>query len=379
MVIDINEKPFDGSTKLKLKIFGECFKEWLPVFIHDKYTEQIYIFDFFSGSGTDINGEYGSPLILLEKAKGESKRHCTKSGKKIKFNFNENIYKKSIALENNVNKYISTCENSNQCEKCVYDYEVNKDDLKKIFRDKSTQAILKNKYWGKFILLDQYGFKEIDNDIFLELVNSPKTDFIFFISSSFVKRFKEHPNTKLHIDTRKLDFDESHPKECHRIIANYFRSLIPSDKEYYLHNFTIQKEKYKGNYYGLIFGTNHTFGMEKFLKVCWDKDDNSGESNCNIDNDYEIGSLFYDGSSSQKIEKIKEKLRTLILIGDIRDNIAGFKYTMQNGCEPSLFTKVIKELESKNVIKRYGDLNYRSTMIHRVKKYNITVCQNANN
>lgn len=169
MVKNINNKPFDESTKLKLKIFGECFKVWLPVFIHDKFTKQVFIYDFFAGSGTDIDGVFGSPLILLEEAKGENKKYCSKAGKKITFIFNENIKKKNIELTKNV-----------------------------------------------------------------------------------------------------------------------------------------------------------------------------------------------------------------ILAGEIRDNISGFKYTMQKGCEPSLFTKVVKELESKEKIRRCGDLNYSSTNIHRVKIYNIQVCNNAN-
>ena len=377
MVKNINNKPFDESTKLKLKIFGECFKVWLPVFIHDKFTKQVFIYDFFAGSGTDIDGVFGSPLILLEEAKGENKKYCSKAGKKITFIFNENIKKKNIELSKNVRNYIAGCQKENQCSKCVYEYKVKKDDFKTVFKDEKTQAILKNKAYGKFILLDQYGFKEIDKDIFLELVNSPKTDFIFFISSSFIKRFKEHPNTKIHIDTEQLNFDESYPKKCHRIIADYFKSLLPKDKEYYVHHFTIQKEN-KGNYYGLIFGTNHTFGMEKFLKVCWSKDRFSGESNCNINNDFEIGTLFYDESSSRKIDQIKKEIKNVILAGEIRDNISGFKYTMQKGCEPSLFTKVVKELERKEKIRRCGDLNYSSTNIHRVKIYNIQVCNNAN-
>ncbi len=83
MVKNINKNSFDESTKLKLEIFGECFKEWLPVFIHDRHTEQVYIYDFFAGSGTDINGAHGSPLILLEEAKGENKKYCTKADKKM--------------------------------------------------------------------------------------------------------------------------------------------------------------------------------------------------------------------------------------------------------------------------------------------------------
>ena len=375
MAKNFHNKPFDKSTKLKLRIFGECFRAWLPVFIHDKFTEQLFIFDFFAGSGMDSEGIFGSSLILLEEAKGEVRKYCASASKKITFFFNEHNKNNISELKKNVSNCIETCLKQNQCKKCVYDYEIKRSDFKTVFNAEKTQEILQNKNFGKFVLLDQYGFKEIDKEIFLNLVKSPKTDFIFFISSSFIKRFQQHAYTKKHIDTEQLNFDESQPKECHRIIAQYFKSLIPIDQEYYLHHFTIQKEN-KGNYYGLIFGTNHTFGMEKFLKVCWSKDPFSGESNCNIDDDFEKNSLFYKKSSSHKIGRVKEEIKDTILSGEICDNISGFKYTMQKGCEPSLFIKVVKSLESEEKIKRYGDVNNSSTNIHRVKKYTIKVCRN---
>src|SRR4030042_5729998 len=89
MANNFHNKPFDESTKLKLGIFGECFRAWLPVFIHDKFTEQIFIFDFFSGSGMDSDGAFGSSLILLKEAKGEVRKYCANASKKITFFFIE--------------------------------------------------------------------------------------------------------------------------------------------------------------------------------------------------------------------------------------------------------------------------------------------------
>ncbi|MCF7809834.1 three-Cys-motif partner protein TcmP [bacterium] len=378
--MNFNKEPFDESTKLKLEIFGECFREWLPVFLHDKYTNQIAIFDFFAGSGSDSNGVHGSPLILLKEAKGENRKYCSKidKDKVINFIFSEKALHMSKELRSNVEKYKSECINANQCGDCVYKISVEQKDFKSAFNDPETQTVLKDKNIGKFILLDQYGFSQIDKDIFLQLVNSPRTDFIFFISSSYVKRFKEHPNTKQYINTESMNFDQMQPKECHRVIADYYRSLIPPEKEYYLHHFTIQKETCKGNYYGLIFGSNHTFGMEKFLKVCWRNDNFSGEANFNMYNDFEEGNLFHVKNSSNKKYKVISELRKSILSGLIVDNISGFKYTMRMGCEPKLFTQVVRELEEEGLIKRAGTLNYSSTNIHNAKRYYFEVCNNAN-
>ena len=342
MAKDFHNKPFDESTKLKLEIFRKCFREWLPVFINNQYTEQVSIFDFFAGSGMDSDGTFGSSFILLE----EVKKYCENARKKISFLFNEHNKKNNSELKKNIPNYVANCQQQNQCEKCAYDYKIKESKFKEIFYARNTQEILGNKHFGKFILLDQYGFKEIDNDIFLNLIKSPKTDFIFFISSSFIKRFQQHEYTKKYIDTEQLNFNESQPKECHRIIAKYFQSMIPKDQEYYLHHFTIQKEN-KGNYYGLIFGTNHTLGMEKFLRVCWKIDPLSGESNCNIDDDFEKDTLFYDESRSNKKKKIEKEIEKEIIKGNIIDNITGFKFTIQNGCEPSLFTQLVKRLEGK--------------------------------
>ena len=43
VVKDINNVAFDDCTMLKLDIFGECFKEWFPVFLYDRFTEKIVI------------------------------------------------------------------------------------------------------------------------------------------------------------------------------------------------------------------------------------------------------------------------------------------------------------------------------------------------
>ncbi len=107
MAKNINKTVFDDATKLKLDIFGECFEEWLPVFNYDRYTKKIYVFDFFAGSGTDDDKNYGSPLILLDKAKGKERKYCLNAKKEINFIFNESIKNKSIELKVNVKNYVT--------------------------------------------------------------------------------------------------------------------------------------------------------------------------------------------------------------------------------------------------------------------------------
>ncbi len=366
MAKNINKRPFDEATKLKLKIFGESFEEWLPVFIYDRYAKQVFIFDFFAGSGTDIENNLGSPLILLDKAKGENRKYCAKAKKPIKFFFNEEQIRKRNELQENTDKFIEKCKKENGCSNCVYKYHILNYDFQELFSKPNLKRVFEDKNNAKFVLLDQYGFSQINKDIFKQLISFPKTDFIFFISSSFINRFKKHPHTKKYIDTSKIDFNDKKPKEIHRTVADYFRSLIPNNKEYYLHHFSIKKG---ANYYGLIFGTNHTLGMEKFLKVCWHHDKLSGEASFKIEkNDYEEGTLFYNTENTVKKEKVKRKIKELILSEEITDNKTGLKYALINGCEPKLFTEVVQNLIKEKAIEIIGKFNKQSTNIHHIKK-----------
>lgn len=313
----------------------------------------------------------GSPLVLLDKAKGIDLKYCKNAKKEIEFLFNEGEQSKSEELKQNVAQYIENCKQTNNCDGCIYQYRVENYNFQEIFSTVTITNIFKNKEFGKFILLDQYGFSQIDEQIFQQLISYPKTDFIFFISSSFISRFREHPNTRKYIDTSKINFDEIRPNEIHRAVANYFRDLIPDEKEYYLHHFSIRKEEKKGNYYGLIFGTSHTLGMEKFLKVCWKHDTFSGEANYNIDNNYEEGTLFFHPENNIKKDTVSKEIKRLILSEEISDNISGLKFAMHNGCEPKLFTEIAQELEKDKLIERFGEVNNQSSSIHRVKVYHI--------
>lgn len=374
MAKNINNKAFNGETQLKLDIFRECFREWFPVFLHNRYVSHIYIYDLFAGSGTDAEGKYGSPLILLEEARGEDAKHCSfikSDNKQITFIFNEKEktkkQEKFELLQSNVTSFFSKCKEENSCEQgCIYKSHCTNKSFKDGFYDDSTdfQNILSNSKFAKFLLLDQYGFSQIDNNVFNKLINSPKTDFIFFIATSFITRFKEHDNTKKYIDTNKIEFDSTKPHECHRIIANYYQLLIPANKEYYLHHFTIENG---ANRYGLIFGTAHTLGMEKFLKVCWKYDNLAGEANMNIDGNHKPGELFYVAGNSNKKDAVKEEIKKMVLSGLIIDNITGFKYALKQKCMPNVLSDVIKELESKNKVRRIGAKSYTSTDIHKIK------------
>lgn len=374
MARNINNNPFTEETLLKLDIFRNSFREWLPVFIHQLFWKKLYVYDFFAGSGYDSEGNPGSPIILLDEAKGKDQMNCNSlkdKSKEIVFVFNEHEPQKKRQdkyelLKSNTKSYLIKCSKEHHCNECTLNLHHGNFDFSKEFKsNKNIKAILDNHNYAKFIIMDQYGFTQVDADIFSILINSPHTDFIFFISSSFLSRFRELIITKKFLGEKKLDFDENEPKKCHQVIVKYFESLIPTDKEYYLNHFTIKKGS---NYYGLIFGTAHTLGMEKFQKVCWQEDSKAGESNCNTQNDFGDDTLF-GNLEPNKIQQVKDILKKDILSGKIKSNIDGLKEALRLRCEPKVFTEEIKELEKNNKIERVGvSKSYKSTNIHQIKE-----------
>ena len=88
-------------------------------------------------------------------------------------------------------------------------------------------------------------------------------------------------------------------------------------------------------------------------------------------NNFEEDSLFFNPDNTIKKDLVKEDIKTLILSGVIKNNKQGLKYSLLKGCEPMLFTEVIKELEDKKEIELEGDKNYSSKNIHKVKIYTI--------
>ena len=358
-----------------MAIFRECFKEWYPVFLNNPYVSRLIIYDMFAGSGRDTAGNVGSPIILLQEAMGSEKQYCAQirqNNKSVILAFNEKEESKRNELECNIKREIIQCKKACPFNDCVFDNACHyaHEDFSDLIQKESLLRTLNNAKYAKFVLLDQYGFKQINDEVFLKLINAPKTDFIFFIASSFIKRFSTLSAVTKYFRQENVSFEESNPKECHRVITNYFRSLIPANKEYYLHSFTIQKGS---NYYGLIFGTNHTLGMEKFLRVCWRHDTLAGESNCNINNDFQLGELFYQLEGSNKKQDVSKELKQKILSKEITNNKEGLKYALKCGCEPKVYVDVINGLIKDKKVSIDGQFNKTAMNIHSAKLYNISV------
>lgn len=347
-------KPFDDGTKVKLEIFRSYLVEWLPVFISSykkTHWDNIFIYDFFAGEGKDVNGLFGSPLIILD-VLNDFEELIVNTKVKINIIFNEKNEKTYNQLIKNVNEF-----NYNREKIFVH---IHNKPFKSLFLELYPKMILYDKL-PKLMFLDQFGIKEITNDIFKKLISFKRTDFIFFISSSFVRRFNELSEFSAYLSITKEKFESTTPFHSHKVVFEYYKSLV--DTDYVLAPFSIKKGI---NIYGLIFGSNHSLGLEKFLKVAWKINPHTGDANFNIDEESIIEgqlSMFEEENKIKKLGKLNSMLEDLIFKKNETSLYKIYLSTLEFGCLPKHCNLYLKQLQDGNKIER---IKTKSEKIHNL-------------
>lgn len=362
MAKDIHAKPFDESTKVKLELFRLYAREWLPVFIHSS-APRIEIYDYFAGEGQDVEGTWGSPLLILD----ELKNYCAELKQKrirVDLHFNDFQKRKIDALRQNIkNKIIQCAADSSQpfCKvsatsySCPFHLHYHNSDFQKLFLEDYLH-FKQNPKTARLIFIDQYGIKQVTKEVFEKLTSLLKTDFMFFISSFHIVRFKDHPSFRAYIETENIEFTDQKPAACHRTIHQYYTKFTKSN--YFLGQFSIKKGT---NYYGLIFGSNNHLGMKKFLDVAWKIDPHTGDANHDIDGDkIRSGQLTIDFDGANTVNTVKKLVLfeedLLNFLQEYRSNKSIYKFSLEKGIKIEKTNKILKKLEN------YGKLEFGGAM-----------------
>lgn len=314
---NIHEKPFDEGTQDKLRLYRDYLREWLPVFLNSRYNYNIQVFDFFAGPGSDINGNPGSPAITCIEIRDALLFGKKQPAKKISAYFNEKVRVKY----QNLSSYIDGVQaNISQvtCEKLNEEFQT----AFKLWEPHMIGPV------ANLLFLDQNGVKEITRGIFETILNLPRTDFIFFISSAMVNRFKTASEIRNYVPVTEEDFSMMNGTNVHRVVADSYRRWIPTGLEYYLGSFSIRKGS---NVYGLVFGSGHPLGIDKFLKVAWK---HGGDANFDIDHDRldptQMG-LFPELDKPNKITLFENELESAVLGRQLTTNKDVYLFSLRNG------------------------------------------------
>lgn len=359
---NLHSKPFDDGTQTKLYLFEKYFESWLPTFLYSKF-EEIYICDFFSGPGKDLDNNLGSPLIILKIIK-TYKEQIKDKRFKINILLNELDKNKFDQLQEYVKTELDELTDISD----KLHIEIYNSDFKVLFNS----VFHKLKTIPNFIFIDQNGIKQVTNDIIIKLDSLERSDFLFFISSSYFNRFSFEeifPNIPIN-KIRNNKFTD-----IHREILNYYKSLLGDASNTKLYPFSIKK---KQNLFGLVFGSKHFRAVDKFLTAAWKTNPINGEADFDIDNDTsKAQGLLFEERQLNKIEIFKRDLERYVLSKSEIENCDIYVFTLEHGHIPKHAIEVLKSLREKKVLEHFPHtkINYdkcfgrkKETIIFRVMK-----------
>ncbi len=312
---NIHSAAFDESTISKLEIFENYAEAWIPTFVMQKIPK-ICIFDFFAGAGYDTNNIPGSTIRILHKIK-KFVQYIFKNKVKIilyinEYEPNKNKQTKFIKLKEACEQYLN--ENS-EVRRAIEINFINED-----FHTLFPKLINKIKESPSLVYLDQNGVSALSNKYLLELEKCSQTDFIYFVSSSYILRFGNTDEFKNHINIDVTKAKKDPYKFIHKNIIEQLRSNLPKDTKLKLYPFSLKKSS---NIYGIIFGASHIRAVDKFLSIAWKHNNTNGEANFDIHNDNSPTPMqlsFFEDRRPSKVEQFQLLVREKILSGQIVNN-----------------------------------------------------------
>lgn len=328
-------KKFTEDTNVKLELYEDYLTKWLPVFICSRqpFKDTVNIMDLFCGPGKDKEGTLGSPLIALRVLK-KYEGHVHQTSVKINLFFNDREQKHIDQLKQSIEeigynrKKITIHYSCRDFEECY----------------PSISKIAKNS--ANLIFLDQFGIKYVNQEKFTELSLLSVTDLIFFISSSTFKRFHNDDNINKILGLTSDEIQAEDFYKIHRLVHKAYSNFIPEGHSYGLAPFSIRKGT---NVYGLIFGSGHPLGLEKFLDICWEKDEVTGEANFDIQGDIKLQtqpSLFAEEEQKTfKIPEFQALLENAILNGEITTDLGVYVFALNKGFTIKHIEPIIRKLK----------------------------------
>lgn len=346
--INLHNKKFDEATLTKLELFEDYAKEWIPTFVMSGW-KRLCIFDYFAGPGYDIQSIPGSPIRILRQIK-EQIGNIFQASVNVTVYFNEYDKEKYKHLCESTTAYINSCS---ELKRAISSGLVKVSCLNESFEELFPKTLSYIADRPSLLYFDQNGVKFLSDRYLLEIEKMATTDFLYFVSSSYIGRFGNTPEFQDNIQIDMQRIKKSKHKYIHQELLTQLKEHLPQNSKLRLYPFTIKKGT---NIYGLIFGSSHPRGVDKFLKTAWKKNTTNGAANFDIDDDEGKGQLdLFNGKILTKIEKFQQALEESVLSGEIRTNKDAYDYTIAQGHISSHATIILRRL------KKEGKIIYDST------------------
>ncbi len=296
----------------------------------------ICVFDFFAGTGYDKNAIAGSPIRILQVIK-QYIGHVFQKKVKIQVYFNEYKKAKYDLLVQACNQYLTQHKDVGR----AIEIKISNLDFDVCFN----QLLPIIEKYPSLVYLDQNGIKFLSDKYIHALEKTFKTDFLYFVSSSYFWRFGEQEEFKTHLNL-DIELAKKDPYSyIHRNLIKQLYSHLPTDSTLKLFPFTIKKG---ANIYGIVFGAKHVRAVEKFLTIAWKKNPINGDANFDIDNDKGKDQLVLFGDKKlTKIEEFQIRLEEKIKDQQEVNNILIYHFTLSEGHTPSHASKHLRDLKKQ--------------------------------
>jgi len=325
MVKDLFDEPFDEGTLEKLAIFENYAEAWLPTFVMQR-RRTICIFDFFAGTGKDMDGVYGSPLRILRQVSNQLQNIRT-SGIKVHVYFNaydpkrRKSEEKFALLTRSCEEFIAAVPGLRDAVETHYYNE----DCSTLFWSLLSEIRLN----PSLVYLDQNGVKFLADKYLLALERLNETDFLYYASSSYFWRLGDSPEFKAHVELDMDALKRGGYDRVHCSVIEQLKRKLPHDTRLRLYPFSIRKDH---NIFGIIFGAKHPLAVDKFLSLSWKQNAVNGAANFDIDGD--AGFMQMDLFAPPKIKKVdqfKMNVREKVLSGHLKSNLDVLEYAYSQG------------------------------------------------
>jgi three-Cys-motif partner protein len=254
----------EPHTAAKHAILRRYLSAWLPILSHGGFQKLAYI-DAFSGPGSYVGGEDGSPVIALKAMldhKSAIKAQCH-------FDFVELDAERAAALTQAVE--ITTDQLGRPANAHIAIHQ-------KTFEDAyvSIGAKLRTaRTIPTLAFIDPFGWKGLPFSIVSELLNRPSTEVLINFMFEEINRFLDHPDQGGNFDklfgcTDWRECASLHGPARNRCIRDLYARKLSENARYV--RFFEMKNKSNATDYFLFFATNNILGLKKMKEAMWKVD-----------------------------------------------------------------------------------------------------------
>lgn len=324
---------FETHTKLKLEIYNEYLRRYLPILLHAKNVYSIHIYDMFCGRGYTSDGQKGSAVLGIDEVLCSVSQIGT--GKQVHLHLSDCDEDNCLVLGNIVStlKLPSNIIVDVSCKE--FHHAVNESNMR--HKDKGV-----NQHEKILFFIDPYGYKDADPHTILDIKKNENAEVILFVPVRHMFRFynSTQPNKSLDNWRDFLGNPEGIPN------ISEFTSAIStrfSQENINASYFMLTNQK-SGNEYALFFLSSNLLGLEKFNEVKWNFDRVQG---IGIRKDFEcsVATCIEDDLHKHELSILKEVIINTInaLPGSTISNVELYELIVKKGYLPKHFNQLLTE------------------------------------